>query len=457
MIRAGEPITILGAGLTGSLLAIMLARRGAAVTVLERSPDPRLTNAAAGRSINLAMAARGMKALKRVGLDTAIAGLMCPMPGRIIHDLSGELQFQRYGSRPADINYSVSREGLNRLLIIAAEDAGARIRFQQRCDNYDAANHQLSMCDLRGESLNYMLSVSRVIGADGAGSPLRRALDRQGVITASEHLLGHRYQEIAIPPTRNNEFAMPPEGLHVWPRGEFMLIALPNPGKDFTATLFMPEQDASGGPSFNWWSDTDRAVAFLHEQFPDLPPLVSDLADQVAMHPLGVMGTIQTDPWHYQDKCLLVGDAAHAIVPFHGQGMNAAFEDCVELDALVETGESWLQVFADFSKQRPANANAIAQMALENYKEMRDVVRDPDFQLRKALALHLESQCPEHFVSRYSMVMFHADISYATALERGALQSDLLKLWTKGKHTLDDIDLESCEQQVKERLTPINL
>ncbi|MEN7343015.1 MAG: NAD(P)/FAD-dependent oxidoreductase [Pseudomonadota bacterium] len=439
----GQSITLLGAGLTGSLLAVMLSQRGARVTVLERMADPRGRDVSAGRSINLAMAARGMRALKMIGLEDRVVPLMCPMPGRILHRLDGSLQFLPYGTRPEDVNYSVSRRGLNELLLDAAEAAGATLRFNQRCEDYDAATHRLSITDTSGDPFRYELSVERVIASDGAGSPTRRALARQGVINTDESLLDHRYQEIVVP-AMDGDYAMDPRGLHIWPRGEHMMIALPNPERDFTATLFMPETADDDHASFQWWQDNTRAQAFLQVTFPDLVPLIENLSDQIQNHPLGVMGTVRCSRWHVDDRCLLIGDAAHAIVPFHGQGMNAAFEDCVELMKSIDNASEWGDAFSSFSAQRIPDTDAIAEMALENYREMRDTVRDPGFQLRKALALHLERECPEHFITRYSMVMFHAEIPYAVAQERGRIQEAWLRAQTDGMANFDEIDLDAC-------------
>ena len=450
-----QSIAVLGAGLTGSLLAVMLAQRGARVTVLERAHDPRGETTSAGRSINLAMAARGMRGLQAVGIANQIQPLLCPMPGRILHRVDGSLQFQPYGTRDVDINYSVNRAGLNHMLLDAAEQAGADIRFGQRCLGYDAANHELQIENLLGDTQTYQLAVERFIAADGAGSPVRRSLQRQGLIDAEETLLEHRYQEIAIPAKSNGDYAMDPAGLHGWPRGSHMLIALPNPGGDFTATLFMPNEAPDGEPSFAWWQETPRARDFFAGAFTDVPELIDDLDRQLVEHPLGVMGTIHCAPWHVDDRCLLIGDAAHAIVPFHGQGMNAAFEDCVVLAKLLDEGDSWHTVFAEFSKSRIPNARAIAQMALENYTEMRDSVRRQDFHLKKALALHQETVCPDVFVSRYSMVMFHADIDYANALERGAAQSEWLDTQIAGKQSLDEIDLVACERAARATFAPL--
>ncbi|MEO1593756.1 MAG: NAD(P)/FAD-dependent oxidoreductase [Pseudomonadota bacterium] len=452
MIREGR-ITILGAGLTGALLAVLLARRGIEVTVLERQADPRKGAVTAGRSINLAMAARGMRGLARAGLEHAIDDLLCPMPGRMLHAITGALEFQRYSGNDDDINYSVSRAGLNNRLIDAAERAGATIRFGARCERFDPAAGVLHLRGPDGARDRYV--AERLIAADGAGSPTRRALAELPGFKASEQLLGHRYQEIDIPAAADGGYAMDAEALHIWPRGGYMLIALPNPGGDFTATLFMAEDDAAGTPSFSLWQTPGDAETFVAEQFPDVPALVPDLSAQLDAHPLGVLGNVRCEPWHIEDRVLLIGDAAHAIVPFHGQGMNAAFEDCVVLDQLLDAHDDWGHVFREFSTARLADADAIATMAMENYVEMRDTVRDPRFHLKKTLAFALEQRAPDHFIPRYSMVMFHADISYATALERGRVQAALLERWTAQAESLEEIDLERCLAELGEALAPI--
>ncbi|MEL6869222.1 MAG: NAD(P)/FAD-dependent oxidoreductase [Pseudomonadota bacterium] len=448
----GESITILGAGLAGSLLAVLLARRGMQVSVIERQADPRGNNTLAGRSINLAMAARGIHALSHAGLAGHLDALKCPMPGRMLHPLDGELQYQRYSGRDEDINYSVSRAELNKRLLDAAEAHGARLRFNQRCEHYDPHAGTLSMCDTRDSDFRYTLSVERIIAADGAGSPIRRALAQLPDMHVSETLLAHKYQEVAIPPNADGEFAMDPEALHIWPRGGHMLIALPNPGKDFTATLFMIKHSEDDTPSFALWDEPAAALAFFKREFPDVPELVPDLAEQLQDNPLGVMGTVRCNRWHHQDRCLLIGDAAHAIVPFHGQGMNAAFEDCAALDVMIDRYDDWRALFAAFSEARVPDANAIATMALENYVEMRDTVRDPTFHLKKALAFAVESACPNVFIPRYSMVMFHEGIRYSDAYARGALQAELLQTWVDGKSDIDQINIADCVAQAREQL-----
>lgn len=451
----GQSITILGAGLTGSLLAVLLSQRGLQVTVIERQPDPRRVDSYAGRSINLAMAARGLNALHLAGLSDAVRPLLCPMPGRMLHSKDGDLQFQRYSANEDEQNYSVSRAELNRILLDAAEHAGAVFRFEQRCTGYDPNTHRLQMSDERGAPASaYELAVERVIAADGAGSPVRRAIGELPGYDFEESLLDHRYQEISIPP-QDGAFALDPQALHIWPRGGFMLIALPNPGKDFTGTLFLAGHAPDAEPSFDWWRSPQRALDWFIGEFPDVPPLVDNLADQLQRHPTGVMGTIRCNRWNLDDRVLLIGDAAHAIVPFHGQGMNAGFEDCAEFVRMLDQSQNWRSLFDSFSAERIPNANAIAQMALENYIEMRETVRDPRFHLKKALAFALERRAPELFISRYSMVMFHAKIPYATALQRGQVQAELLNRWTEGQHDINDVNLTACLNEAEQALSSL--
>lgn len=447
-----QSITILGAGLAGSLMAVMLARRGMCVHVIERQEDPRRKAHTSGRSINLAMAARGINALHCAGLEAQLETLKCPMPGRMMHDREGNLVFQKYSSRDTDINYSVGRAALNHRLLDAAERHGARLTFNQLCDSYDPSTRTLQMRDARDQGAGYQLRVSRLIAADGAGSPVRRGLATLNDFDMSEALLEHTYQEVAIPATADGEYALDANALHIWPRGGHMLIALPNPGKDFTATLFMAEHSDSGAPSFDLWQSRSDALDFFTSEFPDVTALVDDLDDQLAENPRGVMGTVRCERWHHGDHCLLIGDAAHAIVPFHGQGMNAGFEDCAVLDAMIDRYDDWQSLFEAFSKTRVPDANAIATMALENYVEMRDTVRDPAFHLKKALAFAVETAAPDIFVPRYSMVMFHDGIRYSEAQRRGAIQADLLTQWTQGHRELATIDVDRCVQDAHDAL-----
>jgi kynurenine 3-monooxygenase len=440
-------IAIVGGGPAGSLLAILLARRGLAPIVVERSAPFTRVPQRGGRSINLALAARGIAALRRAGIDADVATLMIPMRGRMLHDLSGKQRFLPYGQRAKEEIYSVSRASLNTLLYeVAAQRHGIEYRFEQPCVGVDADGTPLIAVDGRTERLE----ADVVFAADGAGSEVRRSLAAIGAIEAREELLDHGYKELNVAAAQDGSFALEPHALHIWPRGGFMLIALPNPDSTFTATLFLPHE---GSPSFASIG-VREALAFFKREFADAIPLLPTLASDYASHPIGHLGTVHCRPWSFADRVLLVGDAAHAIVPFHGQGMNAAFEDCVALDELVARhGTSdWPAVFAEFERERAPNARAIAEMALENYGEMRDTVRDAKFQLRADLSFELERRFPKRFIPRYSMVMFHPEISYAEAQRRGALQTGILQQLTEDVDSLSQVDLGRAAELIDERL-----
>ena len=343
--------------------------------------------------------------------------------------------------------FSVSRAALNRILVAAAcERFGVTMRFGQEVTGYDPDRRELTI-KTNDKSRIYTVTEGPLIAADGAGSRLRRAFDTDSYISPVESLLPHSYKELSIPAGLGGRFQLGTGALHVWPRGGFMLIALPNPGGDFTLTLFLPND----GPSSFAALDSAAAVsAFFRRHFGDVVPLIPDLTATFAANPVGILGTVRCRHWRIDGDLLLIGDAAHAVVPFHGQGMNLAFEDCVVLDEILgRDQQSWSTTFEIFENRQLVNANAIADMALENYVEMRDTVRDPGFLLRKALAFELERRLPGQFIPRYSMVMFHDEIPYAEAQRRGALQQDLLEELTKNAHTLDDIDLDAAERRVE--------
>ena len=438
-------LLIVGGGPAGSLLAILLARRGLRPVVIERSP--RFTGVAgAGRSINLALAARGLHALGAAGIDSDVAPLLIPMRGRMVHDVHGAQRFLPYGQKPGEEIHSVARAALNTLLYrLAAERYGVEYRFEHRCVGVDPGSGA-PLVEAGGRRVTIDADV--FFAADGAGSDVRRALVAAGAIAASEELLDHGYKELTIPAAGG--FTLEPHALHIWPRGGFMLIALPNPGGSFTATLFLPHQ---GTPSFATVTPAAAADLFARE-FRDALPLMPALAADYRDHPTGILGTVHCRPWSYKNRLLLIGDAAHAIVPFHGQGMNAAFEDCVVLDRLIgAAGKSidWTAVFAEFESERAPNARAIAEMAIENYREMRDDVREPKFQLRAELSFELERRHPERFIPRYSMVMFHPEIPYAEAQRRGAIQQRILDELTQSAGSLADVDFARAAQLIAAR------
>lgn len=444
-----ERINIFGAGLCGSLLSIMLARHGYPVTIRELRADPRGAEQVAGRSINLALSSRGIRGLKRAGVFAEVEELLMPMRGRIIHELDGGKELLPYGQREHELIYSVSRAELNRILIeTAIGQHGVEILFEHAVLAFDpvAASVQIGNGDER-----YSLPARTLIATDGAGSVFRRAYDNHGDLAPTEALLPHSYKELTIPPKADGAFEMEPDALHIWPRGEFMLIALPNPGGDFTLTLFMPNE---GPDSFAELDSEDKVAAFFDRNFPDVVPLIPNLVGSYMNNPVGILGTVRCSHWHDADKVLLIGDAAHAVVPFHGQGMNLAFEDCVVLDELLSRNgdPDWAALFAEYESIQLANANAIADMALENYVEMRDTVLDPKFALRKELSFELERRMPDRFIPQYSMVMFHDEIPYAVAQSRGRIQAALLEELTRDAQTLEEIDIDRAERLAAERL-----
>jgi kynurenine 3-monooxygenase len=446
------PVTILGAGCTGPLLAALLAGRGHAVRVYERRPDPRRVPQPAGRSINLALAARGLEGLARAGLVDAVRPLLVPMRGRMLHEVDGRTRFLPYGQRPEEHLWSVGRAALNEVLLDAAESRGVEILFGHACTGADFARGVLG---LREESTGreFEVPLAPAFAADGAGSALRQAMVQAGLCTAREEMLAHGYKELTIPAAADGSHALEREALHIWPRGGYMLIALPNSDGTFTATLFLPMEGP--GTSFAALDDAHAVQDLFRMQFADVVALVPDLLAQFAANPVGRMGTLYASPWQVDGRALLVGDAAHAIVPFHGQGMNCAFEDCRVLDDLLAGGHDFPTCIARFDALRREDAAAIARMALENYVEMRDTVRDPGFALRKEVALELERRHPARFIPRYSMVMFHAEIPYAEAERRGARQEEILTAAIGRATRLPDVDWSRAEAAILATLPPL--
>jgi kynurenine 3-monooxygenase len=446
-----DSLTIVGAGLAGSLLGIFLARRGLRPELYERRPDMRRATISAGRSINLALADRGIHALERAGVIDKVRPLMIPMRGRMLHDLDGRTSLLRYGQDDREVIYSVSRAELNRRMMTEFEEiTGTQIRFQQNCRGADFAAGRLRMFDEVAQR-EYTIEGAPFIATDGASSAVRDAMLDAGLAKATEDLLPHKYKELTIPAGSDGSHQLDPNALHIWPRGGFMLIALANIEGSFTVTLFLP---AEGPESFASLTDAKRVTAFFERHFPDALPLLPTLTEDFFGNPTGSMVTVHCSPWHVDGRAVLLGDAAHAIVPFHGQGMNCAFEDCVTFDDLLDARADWPALFAEFERQRRPNAEAIARMALENYVEMRDSVRSPKFQLQKALSLELERRFPGRFIPRYSMVMFHHEIPYATAFERGQVQQRILDDLTASVAAIEQVDMERARELVTTQLCP---
>jgi kynurenine 3-monooxygenase len=465
-----NPITIVGAGLVGALLATLLAQRGFSVTVFERRRDPRVAGYAGGRSINLALAERGLHGLRLAGMTETVMRLAVMMRGRMVHHRDGHAELLRYGRDDSEVIWSVSRGRLNTALIDEAEKAGAHFEFDRRLTAAEFGDDAALLFEFEDESgEKHERRVPFVIGADGAGSALRAAMNATQPLGERIELLGHGYKELEIPAlpdfpaatippaaaaalARGERFAIEPNALHIWPRGNYMCIALPNAEGSFTVTLFLPNE---GSPSFATVDSPAAARALFERDFADALPLIPELEKDFGANPVGVLATLYLDRWHLDRRALLIGDAAHAIVPFHGQGMNCGFEDAVELAALFKAmPDAAAAVFSEFERRRRPNAEAIAAMALENYIEMRDSVADPAFLLRRELARTLAERNPDRFVPRYSMVTF-TRMPYAEAFARGTAQEQILRELTAGRERIGEIDLVAADAKVRERLEPL--
>ena len=441
------PVVVVGAGPAGALMALYLARQGCDVTVYEARPDIRRFDIPAGRSINLALATRGIVPLVDVGVIDRVDAITIPMRGRMIHaDDSTEPVLQPYGTRPHEVIHSVSRRDLNAILLDAAEATGrVRIEFESSVRSTDLEAGTLTVDG--PDNAERTLPFGTVFGADGAGSELRRAIVAANGGTADVSWLDHGYKELQIPPADGDGFRLDPHALHIWPRREFMLIALANPAGDFTATLFAPN---TGDTSFASLSDPEAVSLFFKQQFTDFASMVPDLVEQFFENPAGRLATMRCRGWSVHDKAVLLGDAAHAIVPFHGQGMNLAMESARALDRhLRDKPNDIAAAFAAFETERKPNADAIADMALDNYVEMRAGVVDTGYLIRRELALELQRRHPDRLSPRYNMVMF-STMPYAEAAARAARQAEILADLTAGAAALAEIDMDQAARLVTE-------
>lgn len=414
---------IVGAGLVGALWAVFLAKRGYTVDVYERRSDFRQAGYVGGRSINLALSERGWKAVEIAGIREKIEQVAIPMPGRMMHGTDGSLTYQPYGQAGQAI-YSVSRGGLNiELVNIADEMENVRIHFNQACLGVDLENNTARFQDTR-TGVEYAIESDMIFGTDGAFSPVRQSLQKLPRFNYSQQYIDYGYKELCIPANADGSHQMDTGALHIWPRGQFMLIALPNVDGSFTCTLFMPFE---GEVSFENLKTDEQVTAFFKKYFPDTLPLMPAYLDDFKENPTSALVTVRCNPWHYRHKVLLLGDACHAIVPFFGQGMNCGFEDCTILDSLMDKYEEhWPSIIEEFNANRPEDANAIADLALLNFIEMRDKVADPKFLLWKKVEKHLAEKFPSEFQSVYSMVSF-SHVPYSRALSAVGQQEDLFR------------------------------
>jgi len=453
MTGKAETISLIGAGLNGPLLALGLVKRGFRVEIYERRPDMRSVRTSAGRSINLALSTRGIHALSEAGLWNEMRKIIIPMKGRMMHSVTSELTFQPYGKDEAEVIHSISRAELNIALMNAAEEQGVKIHFQQRCTGIDFKVGTLQLRDERiGEERTLESSV--VIGCDGSASAIRGEMLGLSRFNFSQQYLDYGYKELTIPAGPGGKRLLETNALHIWPRGNYMLIALPNVDGTFACILFLP---FDGADSFAELNTQSAVIEFFQSRFPDAIPLMPNLADNFLANPTGAMVTVRCSPWHVDGRALLLGDAAHAIVPFFGQGINCGFEDCTCLLQLLDRhGADWERVFSEFEKARKVNTDAIADLAVENFVEMRDRVADPRFLFRKKVELALEAKYPQLFVPKYAMVTFHR-IPYATALRRGQVQDRMLAELCDPIERMEDLDWSKADRLIRSELAPLEL
>ncbi|MDC3103970.1 FAD-dependent monooxygenase [Flavobacteriales bacterium] len=438
-----KKVTIAGAGLVGSLEAIYLAKRGFQVEVYERRPDMRKIELSAGRSINLALSARGWNALKAVGVDQEVEKMAIPMYKRVMHAVDGSLTDQQYG-QDGEAIYSVSRGGLNQLLInLAGEQENVNMHFNYKCVDVDLMSASATFEHNDGNQKNVYADM--IIGADGAYSVIRSKMIKQDRFQYSQHYIEHGYKELTIPANSDGTYKLEVNALHIWPRGSYMLIALPNMDGSFTCTLFFPYE---GEYSFNSLQSEQQVYDFFKEVFPDTLDLIPNLVEEYFQNPTSSLAIMRCNPWTVDDKVLLIGDAAHATVPFYGQGMNAGFEGCFVLDQLMQKhGEDWQACFDEYSEIRKPDGDGVQDLSMHNFIVMRDKTADPKFLLQKKIELHFSKKYPNMWLPLYSMVSF-STIRYSEAWEIGQKQEKLMQKVMDIPNIEDKWDSDEVEQLI---------
>ena len=445
-----QNILIIGAGLCGSLLALRLGQRGYNVSVYEMRPDLRTTDISAGRSINLALSDRGIKAMKLVGIEDKVNELCIPMNGRMLHDKESNTFLSNYSGRDYEYINSISRGELNALLLTEAEKHdNVTFHFNKKCKSVDFENTTAHFQDYNTKE-EFIEDADCIIATDGAGSALRKSyyLGKKFLFSFSQDYLSHGYKELSFLPTETGDYKTYKNALHIWPRSSFMLIALPNLDGSFTVTLFLSFDE--GEYNFNNLTTPEIVTEFFQKEFPDALEIMPNLIDDFFENPTAPLGTVKCSPWHYKGNTLLMGDSAHAIVPFYGQGMNASFEDVVEFDKVLDQNlDNWEATFTAYEKKRKKDTDAIADLAIDNFHEMKGHVANPIFQEKRKIEMALEKEFPEDYSSKYSLVTFNEDIGYREAMLRGRAQDKaILNMLNDKVISLED-DLNDILDKVK--------
>ena len=422
-----DKILVIGAGLCGSLLALRLAQRGFKIEVYESRSDLRNSDISAGRSINLALSDRGLKALRLCGMEEKAREICIPMYGRLIHDKDGNTFSSNYSGRENEYINSISRGDLNAILLDEVEKhENVNIHFNKKCENIDIENNIANFEDYKTKQ-NFSIKADVIFGGDGAGSSLRKSYlsERKFLFSYSQDYLNHGYKELEIPADKSGNHQISKGHLHIWPRGDFMLIALPNLDGSFTVTLFLSYDE--GEFNFENLTSEKKITEFFEKEFPDALALIPNIKDEFINNPTGPLGTIKCSPWSYENKTLLIGDSSHAIVPFYGQGMNASFEDVYVLDEILnkDLGD-WKSVFNEYQTKRKKDTDAIADLAIDNFHEMKKHVSNPLFKEKRVIEMDLEKTFPTEYSSKYSLVTFNENIGYNEAMKRGRAQDKAL-------------------------------
>ena len=449
-----KDITIIGAGLCGTALAIKLAQRGYKVNLFEKRPDLRKVTQDAGRSINLALSDRGLKALRLIGLEEKALKMCIPMKGRMIHNLNKPSFLSQYSGRNHEYINSISRPGLNALLLGASETyPNISLNFNTTCTAIDTQTNTASFYNQDTQKEQTITNIT-LFGTDGAGSVVRRALQTQhpNTFKTTTSWLTHGYKELEIPSTTKKGFAIEKEALHIWPRGGHMLIALPNLDGSFTVTLFAPLK----GPTYSFEALTtpEHVLAYFKTFYPSAYKVMPDLLPTFFENNTGTLGTVRCNPWHHKNRIMLMGDAAHAIVPFYGQGMNASLEDVVVFDEILEKhNENLTDAFIEFSANRKKDTDAIADLALDNFEEMKAHTADPLFQQKRKLEIAFETQFPQIYFSKYSKVTFQEQLPYSQALKEGRAQDKAILSLLKAGQLPDTLPIKEALKKVQTATT----